>query len=333
MSVSVSVLTTGGTIASTAGEGGAVPSKRGSELIGAVPEIESYADVEIRDVLRTPSFDLSLDEVATVAEAAREAVADGADGVVVTHGTDTMEETAYYLDLVLSLDAPVVLTGAQRRPDERSADGPANLLTAVRTASHERFRGAGGVYVAFDEEVHAARDVTKGHTSALSAFVSPEKGPVARVERDGIRLFRDPGSRSASVAVTRTDAAVVVVPSGVGVGSRPVERVLDDGVDGIVLEGTGLGNTTTAVGEAVGEAVDDDVPVVVTSRCRAGAVAPVYGTPGGGERLAERGVVDGGDLLAHKARLKLLLVVSAPGDEGATDTDVEAVRAAFETDD
>ncbi|WP_254535972.1 asparaginase [Halomarina litorea] len=326
MTASVTVLTTGGTIASTGSERGAVPSEDGAALLAAVPGVHDHVDVTVRDVLRRPSFALSLDDVASVVDAVREAVEGGADGVVVTHGTDTMEETAYLLDLVCSLDAPVVLTGAQRRPDELGADGPSNLLTAVRAASHDRLRGASGVYVAFDEALHAARDVTKGHTSALSAFVSPESGPVARVERDGVRFHREPGSRSVSVPAVPTDVAVATVTSGLGASARRVEHALADGVDGIVVEGTGLGNVTPRVGDAVGEAVDRGVPVVVTSRCRAGRVAPVYGTPGGGETLARRGVVGGGDLPAWKARLKLTCVLAALGD----DATVESVRDAFE---
>jgi L-asparaginase len=332
MATSVTLIGTGGTIASTEGEGGAVPSERGSELLAAVPDVESYADVEVRDALQTPSFDMGFEDLATVAAVTREAVADGAGGVVVTHGTDTMEETAYYLDLVLDLEAPVVLTGAQRRPDEPSPDGPSNLLTAVRAASHERLTGAGGVYVALDEELHAARDVTKGHTSALSAFVSPEAGPVARVDREAMRFFREPGSRSGSVSVTETDAAVAIVTSGVGVGADAVERARASGVDGLVVEATGLGNVSAPLGDAIGAAIEDGLPVVLTSRCRAGAVAPVYGTPGGGETLADHGVVDGRDLPAQKARLKLALVLAsldAADRDSDPDPDPETVRSAF----
>jgi len=205
-----------------------------------------------------------------------------------------------------------------------SPDGPSNLLTAVRAAAHERLRGAGGVYVAFDEEVHAARDVTKGHASALSAFVSPDKSPVARVTRQGLRVLRAPGSRSASLDVTETGADVAVVSSGMDAGRRAVDDAVAAGVDGIILEGTGLGNTTTPIGAAVGDAVDAGVPVGVVTRCRGGAVAPVYGTSGGGEQIRTRGVIDGDDLPAAKARVKLMLALAAANGDPA------AVREAFE---
>lgn len=327
MSASITVLSTGGTIASTAGTDGATPSKSGADLVAAVPELESSADIEATEVVQTPSFDMDVESLAAMAERTRAAVGSGADGIVITHGTDTMESSAYYLDLVLDLAVPVVLTGAQRRSDETSPDGPSNLLTAVRAASHERFRGAGGVYVAFDEELHAARDVTKAHTSDLSAFVSPDTCPVARFTREDVRVHRQPGSRSDSVGVTTTSAAVSMVKTGIGVGPRQLNDALEADVDGIVVEGTGLGNTTSALGDAIGETLEAGVPVVITSRCQGGTVASVYGTPGGGATLHSHGVIDGGDLPAHKARLKLMLLIEAFGTD-----DLTTLREAFETD-
>lgn len=326
MLASITVLSTGGTIASTPGENGATPNKCGEELIEAVPEIESYADVDVVEVVQTPSFDMDGAALTAIAERTHTAVEGGADGIVITHGTDTMEESAYYMDLVLNQNAPVVFTGAQRRADEVSPDGPSNLLTAVRAASHEQFRGAGGVYIAFDAEVHAARDGTKRHTSDLSAFVSPDKCPVARFTRESVRIHRDPGSRSAAVEATALSANVVTVTSGVGVGARQLNDAIKADVDGIVVEGTGLGNTTSALGDAIGTALEAGIPVVITSRCQGGAVAPVYGTPGGGETLRSHGVIDGDDLPAHKARLKLMLLIEELGSD-----DLDALREAFET--
>ncbi|RDZ34067.1 MULTISPECIES: asparaginase [unclassified Haloferax] len=320
----VTVLSTGGTIASTDGEGGATPSKRGAALVDAVPELGEYAEVEVRDVALRPSFDMDFETVAATAHAARDAAVDGADGVVVTHGTDTMEESAYYLDLALDLDVPVVFTGAQRRPNEVSADGPSNLLTAVRAAVDESFTGRGGVYVAFDEQLHAARDATKIHTSDLDAFASPDASPVARFTREGTRLLREPGSRSASVDAIESSKDVAVVQSYIGADDRQLRSVVEAEADGVVLEGTGLGNATNALGEAAGSLAEDGYPVVVTTRCQGGAVAPVYGSPGGGETLRDRRVIDGSDLPAHKARIKLMLVLESVGD------DLAAIRAAFE---
>lgn len=313
MSREVTVISTGGTIASTRGAEAATPQKGGEELVAAVPELSEYATLSVREVAQVPSFDIDIDTIADVGDAATEAIADGAEGVIVTHGTDTMEESAYVLGLTRDFDAPIVLTGAQRRPDEHSPDGPANLLTAVRATTHERFRAAGGVYVAFDMELHSSRDVTKAHTSALGAFESPEKGPVASVTRENVRIHRQPGSIE-TLAPARTTADVRIIKSAVGVGSRQIEAAVEQGVDGIVVEGTGLGNTTAGLGRAIADVVADGIPVVVASRCHAGATAPVYGTDGGGRTLVDSGAVQAGDLPAHKARLKLALALADVAD-------------------
>lgn len=316
----IRVIGTGGTIASTDKESGATPELSGSDLIEAVPELESYATVTAEEVAQVPSFDMDFETVATIGQAAEDAIADGADGVVVTHGTDTMEESAYLLDSTLDPDlaGPVVFTGAQRRSDQVSPDGASNLLTAVRAAAHQAV--SSGVYIAFNEELHAARDVTKTHTSALETFASPNTGPVASFGPGGPRFFREPKRRAVHVPVREPTARVEVVTSGVGVDAAGIDRALSAGVDGIVLDGTGLGNTTSALGNAAGDAVDAGVPVVVTSRCGAGAVAPVYGTPGGGATLADHGVIAGGDLPAQKARLTLALALTAVDDTTAVDS-------------
>jgi L-asparaginase len=238
-----------------------------------------------------------------------------------------MEESAYYLDLTLDVDVPIVFTGAQRRSDEVGFDGYANLLGAVRAGTYERFRAAGGVYLAFDDEIHAARDVTKTHTSRLGTFRSPGKGPVASVTREGLRFVREPGSRSASLPALETDAEVAMVETGLGVGAGQLERALDAGVDGIVVEGTGLGNVTAPLGNAVRDAIDSGVPVVVASRCLAGNVAAVYGTEGGGHTLREHGAISAGDLPAHKARLKLMLALAAADDSRGVREFFEGERA------
>ena len=309
MKPSVTILSCGGTIASTGGEEGAAPSKSGDDLVAAVPGLDEHAEIDVREVAHLPGFDMTFEAVANLVAAVREG---DADAYVVTHGTDTMEESAYALDLLLD-GPPVVFTGAQRAADAVSADGPGNLLDAVRFAANESVREAGGVYLSFASELHAARDVTKTHTHELETFASPGKGPVAELAPDGIRYHREPGSRSASLlgADPTADLDVRVAKSALGVDGRPVERAVCDGADGVVVEGTGLGNVTGALGDAIAEAIDAGIPVVLTSRCHAGPVAPVYGTAGGAETLRRHGALFGDDLPAHKARIKLLLALDA----------------------
>ncbi|MCO8254768.1 asparaginase [Haladaptatus sp. AB618] len=330
--MNVTVLGTGGTIASTAHETGAVPTERGAELIGRVPELDEYADITVEQVAQVPSYEMTTETLETVRERVTELDADpNVDTVVITHGTDTMEETAYYLDVAVSPSTPVFLTGAQRRPDERGFDGPTNLVTAFAAAGEfvEDDGVDGGTYVAFDEEIHSARFVTKVHTSKLDAFASPEVGPVATHDRSGVRILRPPRSESVHVPDASLDPTVFVVGSGTGMDERLVASALDAGADGLVVNGTGLGNVTAELGEFIESTVRDGTPVVVTSRCLAGRTTPVYGNAGGGETLRDAGALFAGDLPAHKARLKLMLALSKYADENGEAGD-EAIRALFD---
>ncbi|QAU13710.1 asparaginase [Halorubrum sp. BOL3-1] len=324
----VAVVACGGTIASEPSGGGAAPEKTGADLVEAVPAVADHARVTTREVCSQPGFDVRWRDVLATATAVRDAVgerpgdADGAggsaeevaDGVVVTHGTDTLADTAFALDVLTDIDAPVVVTGAQRRLDEPSTDVPANLSLGVRAAADDRFTP--GVHVAFDDDLHAARDVVKGHSNALSTMTSPGAGPVATFTRAASRRLRTPerGVPVDPLADAIEDAAdvpeVPVVHSGTGVGAEAFERALDADVGGVVVEGTGLGNVTGALGDAIGEATES-VPVVVAGRPPAGPTEPVYGTPGGAVTLADHGATFAGDLSAGKARVALALGLAA----------------------
>ncbi len=330
----VCVVACGGTIASEPDADGAAPAKTGDDLVAAVPSVEDHAAVSAREVCSQPGFDVRWRDLFATAAAVRNAAegVDGttADGIVVTHGTDTLADTAYALDVLTDLPVPVIVTGAQRRLDEPSSDAPANLTLAVRAAADPRF--ADGVHVAFDDEVHAARDVIKGHSNALSTMTSPGSGPVATFTRGSSRILREPrrgvaadplaGSKGPLAGVDPGTAAkrvpeVPVIHSGTGAGAGPIERALDAGVGGLVVEGTGLGNTTAAIGDAVREAIGS-VPVVVAGRPPAGPTEPVYGTPGGAVTLDRHGVIFAGDLPAAKARVGLALGLAAGLDEAET---------------
>jgi len=314
MKPAVTVLSTGGTIASTETDEGARPDKEGAELVEAAGEAEQYASLTVEEVAHIPSFDMDFETMAAIVERAEAAATAGADGVVVTHGTDTMEESAYFADLTLSESVPVVFTGAQRRPDEPSADGSANLIGAVRAVTSDPLLTAGGSYVVFNDQVHEADQVTKGHTSRLDTFRSPNGGPLATIDRERVRYHHEPSSHAPSYPPVVPEANVRIVPSAAGAGRGPIDDALAAGVDGLVVEGTGLGNTTTAIGGAIADAIADGVPVVVSSRCVAGATTPVYGGDGGGETLRKHGVAFAGELPAQKARIKLMLAISEASD-------------------
>ena len=333
----VRIVSTGGTIASTSsdGGGGKTPTMSGDDLLEAVPEIADYASIDIEDVCRVSGFQMDVENAGRIIDAIERAAAEGVAGVVVTHGTDTMAESAYYADVVCEAEIPVVFTGAQRPFDQQGTDGTTNLRLAVQAAADDRFRAAGGSYLAFNDAVHAARWVVKSHTSKLETFASPGTGPVAELAPDGLRTLREPGRYARPIPGARVDPDIRVelVTNAMGVDGRQVEHALADGdadsgagLDAIVLAGTGLGNATGDLGAALEDAIDRGVPVVLTSRCHAGTTAGLYGGPGGASRLLEAGAVSGGDLPPWKARIRTALALSTADDATG---DLERVRTAF----
>ncbi len=301
----VHVIATGGTIASTADDEtpGATPKLTGDDLVEAVPDLESYATVTVETFADRPSFDMSPAMCARLARRIDE-IETEFDGIVVTHGTDTLAETAQYLDL--TCEAPIVATGAQRRPDQLGSDGPTNLLTAVRAAAHERLTR--GTFIAFDDELHAASAVQKAHTCALDAFQSPEAGPVARFTPKRVHWRRTPTGADAGLSIPEPDdhPTVSLVVSASGIGGAAFTDA-EDRSDGIVVAGTGIGNTTAALGESIADA---SCPVVVTSRCHAGPTEPTYGTAGGSATLATYEHVSFAHATPWAARIELLLAIA-----------------------
>ena len=323
----VRILTTGGTIASTADDDAKTPSESGSALVETVPGIDDGITLEVTDVCQVSGFQMNATHANELADAVEGAAAEGVDGVVLTHGTDTMAETAYLLASVLETEIPVVCTGSQRSFDQLGSDGPTNLRLAVRTATDDRFRAAGGVYVAFNDTVHAARYATKTHTSRLETFQSPGFTAVAERTPSGLRILAKP-----NVVVPRfpggrldPDVRIPLVTNALGVDGWAIERGLEtDAIDGVALAGTGLGNATADLGTALEDAIEDEIPVVLTSRCHEGTTAGVYGGPGGAATLLAAGAIRGGDLPAWKARLTLWLGRS----EGLG---LDEVRSVFES--
>ena len=309
MPAPVVVVSTGGTIAMRPepGTGKLVPATTAEELL----EMLAWPDappLTLDDFLSVPSFDV---HGALALSLARRVLEHGAP-TVVTHGTDTMEETVYLIDRVLPDDAPpVVLTGAQRAADEPDRDGPRNLRDAIRVAASPEAHGRGAMIV-FGGDIHAAREVRKVHTSALRAFASPGWGPIGLVDGERVVFGRRP-ERRPSLPLPAELVPVDLIRLYAGSDARFLRAAVAAGARAIVLEGTGRGNANEQVVEGVREAVAAGVTVVVCSRCAEGRVEPVYGR-GGGRDLAEAGAVFAGDLAGPKARVLLQL---AGGDAAA----------------
>jgi L-asparaginase len=306
----VAILSTGGTIASRhdpeTGATRVVAS--GDDLVAAIPGVADIARVSVETVFTKASFRMTPGDVQTLAAAVRRQLAtEDVAGVVVTHGTDTMEETAFLLDLLVdTADPPVVFTGAQLSGDMEGADGPRNLVNAVRVAGDRATRGL-GVVIAFADSLLAARDATKQHTSRLEAFISSRGARLGELSRDAIRVYARPAARP-TYAVEQLVTSVALIHLAMGMESVSLESLLAQGSQGIVLAAFGIGNANPAICEGVARATEQGVPVVVTSRCGAGAVTPVY-SHGGGKDLAAAGAIFGGDLSPEKARLALMVLL------------------------
>lgn len=318
--MTVVVLSTGGTIMARADPetGKLVPAVSADELVEMMAW-PGAPELEVEDFTSVPSWDVHGDLALRLARRAREhAARDGVDGVVVPHGTDTMEETVYLVDLLLADGAaPVVLTGAQRAASEPDADGPANLRAAIRVAMSAAARGRGAM-ICFAGEVHAAREVRKVHTSALGAFASPGYGPIGHVDGETVAFRRRPERRGAlelRLDPEALDTRVDLLRLYAGADARFVRAAVQSGARAIVLEATGRGNANDAVVAGVREAVAAGVAVVVCSRAAAGRVEPAYGR-GGGADLADAGALFAGDLAGAKARILLEVALGAGIDPG-----------------
>jgi len=312
----VAIFAMGGTIAmAERGEHGVKPSLGADALVEAVPQLVEVASIEAQTFRLLPSPEVTIPDLFALADAIEQAVAAGAHGAVVTHGTDTMEESAFVLDRILALDAPVVLTGAMRNPTLAGPDGPANLLNGVSLAVHGPAQGL-GVMVVMNDEIHAARYVRKAVTSNPAAFRSAPAGPLGWFAEGRVRLAGRPGPRR-TIAVPRDAAPVPVALLTVTLGDdgRLIERALAAGYRGIVMECTGGGHAAAWVADKLAKAALQ-VPVVMASRTGAGEMLrQTYDFKGSEIDLLARGLISAGWLDGLKARLLLTLLLMTGADD------------------
>lgn len=304
------VLSLGGTISSTdTGGGGVSPSLTGEALVQAVPEVPRHADVSAVSMMQVPGSELAIEDLVEVAREAVRRLDAGAAGVVVTQGTDSIEETGFVLDLLVDREAPVVVTGAMRNPTLPGADGPANLLAAVQAAASETARGAGTVVV-FNDEIHAARYVQKTHTQNPAAFRSPATGPIGWIAENRPRIAARPASRSRlNPESLEGDHEVALLKTGAGDDGRLLRAVAELGYSGLVVEGLGGGHVPSPMVEPLAR-LARDMPVILASRTGAGQVPrSTYDFPGSEMDLIRRGLIPAGDLDGLKARLLLTLLL------------------------
>ena len=313
----VAAVFTGGTIAVSANKTAPKPVLTGREIMERVPEVAQYLPslkVQVHDFAMLPGPHMSPEMMLTLAGFLN-AIGENMDGVVITHGTDSMEECAYFLDLVSNSDGPIVFTGSMHPSTDAAWDGGRNLVDALAVASNPEFRGIGSVIV-MNGLVHAASEVTKTHTMRPDTFQSPDFGPLGTVSTlamDEPRRLRDTKHR---VHIPLTDDAelpyVELFVTYSGMDDSLFVAALKSGAQGIVIEAMGQGNVPPGVVNGIARAREMKIPVVITSRCHAGPVRPYYAYEGAGRELERLGY----SFFRHmatgpKARIKLMVALAA----------------------
>jgi L-asparaginase len=316
---SIVVLSLGGTIAMTpAGGAGAVPTLSGAALVAAVPGLAAVAAVTAVSFRQVPSADLTVDDLVALAGEVTRRLDAGAAGVVITQGTDTLEETAFALDVLVEREAPVVVTGALRNAALPSADGPANILAAVQVAASPVARGLGTLAV-LNDEIHAARYVRKMHTTNPAAFRSPSSGPIGWMVEGRPRIAMRPVPHDhVPLPPPGADQMVALLPMALGEDGRLLPAIAAARYAGLVIEALGGGHVPARVVAGLARLVAA-MPVVLASRTGSGEILrETYGYPGSETDLLAHGLIRAGSLDGPKARLLLTLLLRS----GATRDEV-----------
>lgn len=318
----------GGTISmqSDAAASGVKPTLPIEAMLEAVPKLAGLATIEAETIRLVPSASLDFALLLDVLRWARGQVARGADGVVILQGTDTLEETSFFLDLLWDSDKPLVLTGAMRNASQAGADGPSNLWAAALVAAARDASRHRGVMVVFNDQIHEARWVRKTHTSSVAAFVSPVFGPCGAVLEDGVRYFRAPSPRAPFPTPEAIRPRVALIECALSDGTELLDFAMGEGrYDGLVVAAFGAGHVSEAWADRMKQGVQA-MPVIVASRTGAGSTArTTYGYKGGEIDLIESGMVMAGFLCPLKARILLTLLLEQPRP------DIERAFAQFNT--
>ena len=278
--------------------------------IGVGGNIFSYiADLYVEDLYHLASPQITEREMLGIKNRIEEAVKEGYDGVVVTHGTDTLEETAYYLELTLDIKIPVVVTGAMRSSNEIGADGLANLRSSLVVSTDDESRDK-GVLVVMNDEVHTATYVTKTHTTNVATFQTPTFGPIGLVSKNNVIYFQKL-IKEEHYEVNTTEKKVYLLKAYTGMDEKLINAVCDLGADGLVIEALGAGNLPPQTVSAVRNCIKKSIPVVFVSRAFNGVTQDVYDYEGGGKRFQQDGVIFTTGLSGQKARVKLMILLEA----------------------
>ncbi|OHS76253.1 L-asparaginase [Staphylococcus aureus] len=303
------VIHTGGTISMSQDQSNKVVTNDINPISMHQDVINQYAQIDELNPFNVPSPHMTIQHVKQLKDIILEAVTNKYyDGFVITHGTDTLEETAFLLDLILGIEQPVVITGAMRSSNEIGSDGLYNYISAIRVASDEKARHK-GVMVVFNDEIHTARNVTKTHTSNTNTFQSPNHGPLGVLTKDRVQFHHMP-YRQQALENVNDKLNVPLVKAYMGMPGDIFSFYSREGIDGMVIEALEQGNIPPSALEGIQQLVSLNIPIVLVSRSFNGIVSPTYAYDGGGYQLAQQGFIFSNGLNGPKARLKLLVALS-----------------------
>ena len=301
------VLHTGGTISMQADDSGAVMTSQDNPMNYVSNPLEGV-EVHALDFFNLPSPHIKPKHMLALYQKIKEE-ADHYDGFVITHGTDTLEETAYFLDTMEVPHKPIVLTGAMRSSNELGSDGVYNYLSALRVASDDKAADK-GVLVVMNDEIHAAKYVTKTHTTNVSTFQTPTHGPLGLIMKHEILYFKTAEPR-VRFDLDRIQGLVPIIPVYAGMTEELLDLLPVDQLDGLIIQAFGAGNVPKETAQKLNALIQEGLPIALVSRCFNGIAEPVYAYEGGGVCLQNAGVFFVKELNAQKARLKLLIAINA----------------------
>lgn len=321
----VAIIFTGGTISMTVNKktNAATPTLGSADIMALVAHIKDYTDVALIDFSAIPGPHMSPEKMMALKDLVEKTCAtEDVTGVVITHGTDNLEETAYLLDLTLTTSKPVVVTGSMRNASELGYDGPSNLASAVLTAISPESVNR-GVLVVLNDEINAAREVTKTHTMSLDTFKSLEFGPLGIVDSNHVLYYRNQTFNQVKIPATAITSDVALLKAASGMDDQLLNFLVSKQTKGIVIEAMGRGNVPPNMMAGIKNAIAHNIPIVIVSRNPLGRIMPSYGYPGGGLDLLNAGVIFARNLNGQKARIALMLAL-------ATTSDLNNIRHYFE---
>lgn len=300
----------------------AIPFYHGNELISMIPEAGTLANISTYEFGNYPGPHITPELMLLLSKKVLQFVKqEDIDGIIITHGTDTLEETAYFLDLTIKTEKPIVVIGAMKTSSEPDWDGPKNLIDAIHICNNPNSSGM-GVLVCLNGEINAASEVTKTHTEDVETFMSLDFGALGFVDKGKVVYNRLP-RKLETFETEKINPNVDLIKVYAGMDQKFFRFSADSGIEGIVVEAMGVGNVPPPAFEGIKYALDKKIPVVLVSRCPAGETLDIYGYPGAGKWLKKEGVIFSDYLNGQKARIKMMICL------GIT-SDVNRLRKMFE---